>query len=141
MIPPDVIALTPYAADRMAEARRRRFDGRAARPPATTAHSPSNGGTSMLHTSSVSVRLRGFTAAARVARIPVICALVVALASDAAISRAIAVVVAIAAVMLGVALHAREIFLGRFASGEREPVGTRLISSEDWAARERVAAR
>jgi diamine N-acetyltransferase len=63
--------------------------------------------------SGLRVRLVGLAGAVRFAWIPAVCALVVAVASEEPHGRVLALALAIASVCLGLAVHAREIILGR----------------------------
>ncbi|HET7456110.1 MAG TPA: hypothetical protein VFJ74_00540 [Gemmatimonadaceae bacterium] len=80
--------------------------------------------------------LRGLLGAIQFAWIPVICAAAIAVATEQTIGRAIAGAVALAALVLGVAMHASEIFLGRGTT----PAGRKSeapFSTGEWMARVR----
>lgn len=67
-------------------------------------------------TTSLDVRLAGIAGAIRFAWIPIVCALVVAIASEHAHGRALAAAIALLSLAIGLAVHAREIVLA-------EPLG------------------
>lgn len=70
----------------------------------------------MSQAAAVRRRLDGLAAAFRYARIPFVCAAIVALANTEPTGRMLAIAIGIAAVAFGVALNARAIFLGQPAS-------------------------
>lgn len=67
----------------------------------------------MFDTTAFRARLRGVAAALRFSRLPLICAVIVALASTDPRGRALAIILGAAVLIGGFALQAREIFLGR----------------------------
>jgi disulfide bond formation protein DsbB len=64
-------------------------------------------------TSTFQTRLTGLAGAVRFAWIPMICALVVAIASPLTSGRVLAAALALLSLAIGVAVHAREIALGQ----------------------------
>jgi disulfide bond formation protein DsbB len=86
----------------------------------------------MSFTSKTHVRLRGLVGAVRFAWIPAVCALVVALASEDPRGRLLAAALGLASLALGVAVHAREIVLGRAA--RRAAAGAVPPTTGEWLA-------
>ena len=79
-----------------------------------------------------SVRLRGVAGAFRLVMIPLVCAIVIALASEDPRGRALAIVLAAVAIGFGFAVQGRAIFQGR--TGSRIP-NDRLLTTGEWMAR------
>jgi len=82
--------------------------------------------------SNVRIHLQGLVGALRFAWLPIVCAAVVALASGQSRGREYAIALAVASIVLGVAVHAREIVRGRPA--RRLAPGERPNSAGDWMA-------
>jgi diamine N-acetyltransferase len=81
------------------------------------------------------VRFRAVRDAVRFVMIPLICALVIAAASEDPRGRALAITLVVASLVFGVIVHAREIFLGR-PRGNGMPNDLPMNSAE-WMARRR----
>jgi ribosomal protein S18 acetylase RimI-like enzyme len=103
-----------------------------AAPAAAARGMTSRGGSSMSLASGIRVRLRGLAGAVRFAWIPIVCAAVVALASEQPRGRALATVLAFVSLGLGLAVHTREIILGRRA--ERRPPSAMPPDTGEWMA-------
>ena len=69
--------------------------------------------TEMKTTSTLHTRLAGLAGAVRFAWIPIVCALVVAVASQHTRGRALAAALALLSLAIGLVMHAGEIVLGR----------------------------
>ena len=115
MIPPELMVLSQYAAERFRQAQ---HDHQERIPPMTQR----------------SV-LRGLGAALRFSMIPILCAAVVALASEDPRGRLLALLAGLAALVLGLGVNAREI-LGRRTRRPRGTVRAPLTTGE-WMARVR----
>ena len=87
----------------------------------------------MSRTPMVRHRLRGVAAALRFSWIPIVCALVVAVASEDPRGRVLAALIALVVLGLGVVVHVREILAVQPARHEAQPQHT--ISTGEWMAR------
>ena len=90
----------------------------------------------MSRTPNIRGRFRGLVAAVRFAFIPILCAVVVAVASEDPRGKALALGIGLAVLGFGIAVHAQEIVAGR-AVEPRARTTHRLVSTGEWLASER----
>jgi hypothetical protein len=128
MILPEVLALTPLALERVNQGLRRSAELRTVERDDHIAGLLSKRRTVMSYTP-IRNRLRGLAAAVRFSWIPVLCAGVVAVASEDPRGRMLALWIAVASLCLGFAAHIREIVQGRPA--RRASPGTTWIGAEE----------